>query len=377
MDAFIGSTGYFSFLILLCVLIFVHELGHYAVARFCGVRVETFSIGFGKEIAGWTDRAGTRWKIGLIPFGGYVKMYGERGATGGDAPGAAELEQAHEAFGAKKLWQKSLIVAAGPAANFLFAIVILGAVFATVGEPRPGTLHEEGIGFVSPGSAADTAGFQVGDRILSVDGRDVADFEELRDMVLASGGKQLRMEVIRDGRQMFIDVVPRFVPESGSASGSGGNGVEQGKGYYVLGVGAPGAHYIRLGVAEAAYRGVAVTGQMSWGILSGIGEMFAGERGLDELGGPVKMAEMSKDAAQVGFMNFLFLMVVISVNLGLLNLLPIPVLDGGHLVFYAIEAVRGRPVGERAQEAALRVGLAILMALMVFVTFKDILSFGS
>ncbi len=370
LDAFVGSIGYWNALWVLCLLIFVHELGHYAVARWCGVRVETFSIGFGRELIGWTDRHGTRWKISLIPLGGYVKMYGERMAPGDDAVGDAARLSAEEmstSFAHKSLGARAAVVAAGPAANFLFAIIVFAITFATIGRPQPQSFAEAGIGGVVADSAAAEAGFEAGDRVLSIDGALVETFEDLRDAVIASDGAMLRFEIDRAGEFLILQAQPR-VFELAQDDGSSVT-------LYRLGVQGPAPVFVSAGPLEAASLGVTETWRLSVATLTAVGEMIIGSRGADELGGPIRIVELSNDFAQQGLLALVSFAVLLSINLGLINLFPIPMLDGGHLLFYAFEAVRGKPLGERAQEYGLRIGLALIFCLMVFVIFNDLSRF--
>ena len=366
IDEVIGSFGYGAVVLVLCVVVFVHELGHYLVARWCGVRVETFSIGFGKELFGWTDRHGTRWKFSLLPLGGYVKMFGEHSLPNENG-GPAEMTQEQKAvsFSHKTLAQRSAVVAAGPMANFVFAIFVYAVMLATVGEPKQQDFLEAGIGGVVEDSAAAEAGFQPGDRFLMIDDADIAAFSDLRDAVTQSEGRELQVTVDRDGAVMRIPVTPREVvvdqPDGTSVS------------VYQLGVRGPGPVYEPVNAIEIIWKAPAQTWQRTEEILVSLGELVIGNRSTDELGGPILIAVMSNEFAQYGFVALVLFTAFISINLGLINLFPIPVLDGGHLLFYAIEAVRGKPLGERAQEYSLRIGLALLLSLMIFVTVNDLI----
>ncbi|MBP5855461.1 RIP metalloprotease RseP [Marivibrio halodurans] len=371
MDSFVGSVGYFNAIIVFCLLVFVHELGHYLVARWAGVRVETFSIGFGREIWGRTDKAGTRWKVSLIPLGGYVKMFGEgetlieRGESDGEER-ERPLTEAERAvsFAHKPLGKRAAVVAAGPVANFLFAIVILAGLYMVHGKPVPTDFQEQGVGSVREGSAADRAGFQPGDRILSVDGRPIETFEDLRQAVAESGGERLSFTIAREGERLTLNAAPEVRDSEAEEGGTG----------YLLGVTGPVARFERQGPFGALASGASETWRLTALTLSAIGEIFYGDRSVDDMGGPVKIVQLSNDVAQLGLLSLISFMAVLSINLGLLNLFPIPMLDGGHLAFYAVEAVRGRPIGERTQEVAFRIGLALLLALMIFITINDVLS---
>ncbi|HEY3919620.1 MAG TPA: RIP metalloprotease RseP [Stellaceae bacterium] len=367
-----GGFGYvFWFLVVLTVLVFVHELGHYLVARWNGVRVETFSIGFGPELFGWTDRADTRWKISAIPLGGYVKMFGDADPSSmAPAPaqvtlpagGAREMtpDERAVAFHYKRLPQRAAIVAAGPIANFVFAIVALAGLFATVGQPF--TLPQ--VGKVQDGSAAQAAGFQPGDTIVSIDGEAVERFEDVQRLVRLDPGAPLSVVIHRGDQDTTLSVTPKL----SEITDRFGNKHE----YGLLGIEGQRVQYVRYNPATAVMRATDETADIVGGTLQAVWQMIIGARSTDELGGPLRIAQMSGEVAQYGFSAILPFMAVLSINLGLINLFPIPVLDGGHLLFYAAEALRGRPLGQRAQEYGFRFGLALVLTLMVFATWNDL-----
>lgn len=358
MDSFIGGIGYFNALIVFCVLVYVHEMGHYLVARWCGVRVEVFSIGFGRELFGWTDRHGTRWKFSIVPLGGYVRMFGEHAMeeVQGETGRAMTAEEQAESFDHKTLWQRSLVIFAGPAANFLFAILILALLFGFAGVRETRDFAQYGIGAVVPGSAADEAGLMEGDRIVSVNGRDIPDWTTLVEEIRANGGDEVVLRVDRGGRTETLRLQPKYSEEADA---------------YLIGVHAP-FRVVTFGAGESVTRAVERTWDYSVLTLTAIGEIVVGERSLDDMGGPVKIVDMSNQVAQRGALDLIVFMAVLSINLGLLNLLPIPMLDGGHLFFYAIEAVTGRPMNEHAQEMLMRAGLALLLGVMILVTLNDL-----
>ncbi|MGQ0558257.1 MAG: RIP metalloprotease RseP [Sphingosinicella sp.] len=355
-----------AFLLVIGPLIFVHELGHYFVGRWFGVKAETFSIGFGHEIAGWTDRRGTRWKVGWLPLGGYVKFKGDMNpaSTPSDEWLALPAAERAQTFQAKPLWQRFLIVLAGPATNFLFAILVYVGLFASYGEPRTPPL----ITMVEAGSAADQAGLRLGDRIIRIDGAEVSRFEDVAIYVALRPEQPMLFEVQREQRRLTIEATPgshvrrdRFGNEARIGRlGIMGHAVEI----------APLQPHEAVG---AAFRHTAETVEM---MVLTLGQLVTGSRELSEMGGPLKIAQFSGQQATLGWLNFVTFMALISINLGFINLLPIPLLDGGHLLFYSIEAVRRKPLRPEAQEWAFRTGLAVLLALMVFVTFNDLVSFG-
>jgi regulator of sigma E protease len=363
MSILTGGLGYIvPFLIVLTVLVFVHELGHYLVARRNGVKIEVFSIGFGPELFGWFDRAGTRWKLSAVPLGGYVKMYGDADASSLPSGALAVMSEADRAvsFHHKRLTQRVAVVAAGPVANFIFAIVLLAALFATVGQP----FTPPDVGQVQPGSAAERGGIRPGDTITQIDGRAIERFEDVQQAVALNGGGPMRIVVTRDGREVALDVTPQMTERTDRF----GNVHRIG----LLGLGRSGVEYVRRDPITACWRAIGETWSLSSGTLKAIWQMIVGARTTDELGGPLRIAQMSGEVAQGGIVAIVWFMAVLSVNLGLINLFPIPVLDGGHLLFYVAEAILGRPLGQRAQEYGFRIGLALVLTLMVFATWNDL-----
>ena len=363
MSILTGGLGYIiPFLVVLTVLVFVHELGHYLVARRNGVKIEVFSIGFGPEIFGWFDRAGTRWKLSAVPLGGYVKMFGDADASSLPSGSLETMSEADRAvsFHHKRLSQRVAVVAAGPAANFLFAIVLLATLFSTVGQP----FTPPDVGQVQAGSAAERGGIRPGDTITQIDGSKIERFEDVQQAVALNGGGPMRIVVLRDGREVSLDVTPQMTERTDRF----GNVHRVG----LLGIGRSGVEYVRHDPASASWRAVEETWNLSSGTLKAIWQMVVGARTTDELGGPLRIAQMSGEVAQGGIVAIVWFMAVLSVNLGLINLFPIPVLDGGHLLFYVAEAIRGRPLGQRAQEYGFRIGLALVLTLMVFATWNDL-----
>ncbi|MBA3676312.1 MAG: RIP metalloprotease RseP [Sphingosinicella sp.] len=354
-----------SFLACIGPLIFIHELGHYFAGRWFGVKAETFSIGFGREIFGWTDRRGTRWKVGWLPLGGYVKFKGDMNPA--SQPSAEWLslppEQRAETFQARPLWQRFIIVAAGPATNFLFAILAFMAIFTAAGYPTSPAV----IGGVSSGSPAAEAGFQEGDQILAIDGRSIETFADLYSHVRLRPAESMIFDVQRGEQTIEL----RATPEAKTLRDEFGNSARVGllgvSGAIIMSELPPGQ------LIGAAFK---QTGETVQSMVVALGQVISGNRSVKELGGPLKIAEVSGQQASLGWLPFFWLMTLISINLGFLNLLPIPLLDGGHLLFYLVEGVRRKPLRPETQEWAFRTGLAALLALMVFVTFNDLASFG-
>ena len=355
-----------AFLLVIGPLIFIHEMGHYLTGRWFGVKAETFSIGFGREIFGWADKQGTRWKVGWLPLGGYVKFLGDMNPASVADPEWLALppEERARTFHGKPVWQRFIIVFAGPAINFLFAILIFAGLFAAIGEPRTPPVVAQ----VVAGSAAAQAGIRPGDRIQSVAGRSVHRFEDISSIVVIRPEQPLRIELVRDGRPVSLMATPR----AQVASDVFGNEFRRG----LLGIG-PGRPVIEpvpfWQLPGAAVRHTANTLVM---MVETLAQVVTGRRSVKELGGPLKIAQFSGQQATLGWLPFIFFMALVSINLGFINLLPIPLLDGGHLLFYAIEGVRRKPLKPETQEWAFRTGLAALLALMLFVTFNDLASFG-
>jgi regulator of sigma E protease len=349
------------FIAVLTVLVFVHELGHFLVARRCGVRVEVFSIGFGPEIFGYTAKSGTRWKFSAIPFGGYVRMFGERAPE--DEEDARPLSKEEEAvsFFAKPLGQRAWIVFAGPLANFIFAIIALATLFVFLGQPYT----PADVGKVVAGSAAEKAGLQPGDVFVKIDDVEIDRFEQVRQIVQLSPGKALSVTLRRGQQTLTVTAIPDTVEETqfGSTQRIGRLGVSRPSGDMV---------FVRYDPFTAVWKATIRTYELTGSILGALGQIIAGERTAKELGGPVRIAQISGDMAQAGLVMIIQFAAILSINLGLINLFPIPLLDGGHLFFYGIEAIRGRPVGEKAMGYSLHVGMALILCLTVFVTWNDL-----
>jgi regulator of sigma E protease len=362
-----GLVGYLiPFLFVLTLVVFF--LGHFLIARWCGIRVLTFSIGFGPELVGFYDRYGTRWKVSAVPLGGYVKFLGdENAASATDHQAVEKLSEAdkREAFISQKVGSRAAVVAAGPIANFILAIVIFAAIFALFGKQSTSARVDT----VQPASAAAKAGFQTGDLVLSIDGNKVDSFSDMQRVVSESAGVTLTIEVERGGSHQTI----KAIPDLKEVKDGFGNKHRIG----VLGISRsmlPGDIKVEhVNPLRAVVMGVQETWFVVDRTISYIGGIFAGREAADQLGGPIRIAQVSGQVATAGFVPLLHLAAVLSVSIGLLNLFPIPLLDGGHLLFYLVEAVRGRPLSERAQEFGFRIGLAIVVMLMIFATFNDIL----
>ncbi len=318
------------------------------------------------RLFGWFDRAGTRWKLSAIPLGGYVKMFGDSDASSMPSGAIHEMSEQDRSvsFHHKRLGQRAAVVAAGPAANFLFAIVVLAGLFATIGQP----FTPPDVGQVQPNSAAEQGGFKPGDTILRIDGQKIERFEDVQQAVRLNDGSPMHIVVKRDDKDVELTVTP----QQQQITDRFGNVHRVG----LLGIGRSGVDYVRRDPASAVLRAAEETWSLSAGTLTAVWQMIIGARTTDELGGPLRIAQMSGEVAQGGIVSLISFMAVLSINLGLINLFPIPVLDGGHLLFYAAEAIRGKPLGQKAQEYGFRIGLALVLTLMVFATWKDLVHIG-
>lgn len=362
-----------SFLIALSVVVFVHEFGHFYVARRCGVKCETFSVGFGPELFGRTDKHGTRWKFSVIPLGGYVRMFGEgdtmqavEGGRGESEPEPRELtpEERAVSFKHKSLRQKSAIVFAGPAINLLFAIAVFWVMFLLVGRP----ITEPVIGTIIENSAAADAGLMPEDKVVAIDGASIDRFEDIQNIVQIGNGAPLDLLIERDAVELNVLLTPRAV----DGTDPFGNAQRR----FLIGITPSGQTRVTdLGPISALGVAVGQTYEIIEGTAIAVSQIVSGERGTEDLGGPIRIAKYSGQAAKTGIAGFILFMAILSINLGIINLFPVPLLDGGHLLFYAIEAVIGRPISEQAQEWGMRMGLALVIALMVFVTWNDIVHF--
>jgi regulator of sigma E protease len=347
------------FLFTLTIIVFFHELGHFLVARWCGIRVLVFSMGFGPELAGFNDRHGTRWKLSLIPLGGYVKFFGDDNEA--SVPNQATLaamseEERKTSFFGQSVGRRAAVVVAGPLTNFILAIVIFAGVFMVFGKPTA----IPRVASVEPNSAAAAAGFQPGDLVTEIDGRKIDNFVDMQRIVSFSGGHPLTIVVDRGGIPVTLTATPEIKNNKG-----------------ILGVtrsNQPGDVKVEtVSPLDAVKLGADKTWFIVETTLSYIRDVFVGRQSADQIGGPIGIARISGQVAELGVGALFDFVAVISVSIGLLNLFPVPLLDGGHLLFYFIEAIRGRPLSERAQEVGFRIGLAIVVMLMIFATVNDIL----
>ena len=364
-----GLIGYaVPFLFVLTIVVFFHELGHFLIARWAGVKVLTFSLGFGPELVGFNDRLGTRWKISAIPLGGYVKFFGddsEASTPSSEALANMTEEERAGSFHHKKVGPRAAIVAAGPVANFILAIVIFTVLFTFFGKPSTTARVDK----IEAGSAAAAAGFQVGDVVTMIDGNVIGSFSDMQRIVSARAGEPLSFTIKRGDTTLQL----QGTPELKEIKDPFGNAHRIG----VLGITratSPGdVTTERVDPATALWLGVKETWFVIDRTLAYIGGVFTGREAADQVGGPLRIAQISGQVATIGFAALVQLAAVLSISIGLLNLFPVPLLDGGHLLFYAVEAVRGRPLSDRAQEMGFRIGLGLVLMLMVFATYNDIL----
>jgi regulator of sigma E protease len=368
-----GVLGYIvPFLFVLTIVVFFHELGHFLIARWAGVRVLTFSLGFGPELAGFNDRHGTRWKISAVPLGGYVKFFGddsEASTPDVETLGNMTAEEQAGSFHHKSVGPRSAIVAAGPIANFLLAIVIFAGMSLYFGKPS----SIPRVDVVQADSVAASAGFQVGDVVVSIDGNSIESFADMQRIVSTNAGAKLTFKVNRGNTLITLSATPALKEVKdifGNSHKIGVLGIQ-----YNAQPSDP--KTAPVGYLESVKIGV----EQVWFIIEStfkfVGSLFVGAGSTGDLGGPLRIAQLSGQAASLGFQFLLQLCAALSVSIGLLNLFPVPLLDGGHLLFYLVEAVRGRPLSPRAQEMGARIGLGLVLMLMVFATYNDILHFAA
>ena len=355
------------FLIVLTIVVFFHELGHFLVARWNGVKVEAFSVGFGPELWGFNDRHGTRWRVSAIPLGGYVKFFGDINEA--SAPDMAKAEAMSEAdravsFVHKSVARRAAVVAAGPAANFVLAIVIFALSFMILGR----VITDPVITSVQPDSAAERAGFQAGDVVRSIDGTKIESFTDIPRLIAPNPGREFSFVIERGGEEMTVPITPELTERTDRF------GNKQKIGFVGMANDAreTNMRVVHYGPGTAVVEAVKETWFIVARTFGYLGDIITGRQSADQLGGPLRIAKVSGDVATLGVGALINLAALLSVSIGLLNLFPIPLLDGGHLVFYAIEALRGRPLSERAQEVGFRIGFAIVLMMMVFATWNDV-----
>ena len=360
------------FLILILIVVFIHEYGHYYFAKRYGVGVTDFSIGFGKEIFGWNDKSGTRWKICMIPLGGYVKFFGDRNVFS-QADQEKILKQyskedQEKLFVLKPLYQRALIVVAGPLANFLLAILIFFSVYTFVGKDfTPAVINE-----VQKDSPAMEAGLKNNDIIVSIDGNSVKSIMEVSKFIMMSTDEFIDFTVTRSNQNLILKVKPNTVAGEDNL----GNKINKRMVGIKLGAYNNEINHVRLGPTKAIYYAISEVYYVSASSLKYLGSMIAGSGDSSQLGGPIRIAKITGQVAQFGILPFLSMMAYISISLGLINLFPIPLLDGGHLMFYGFEKILGKPLSQKVQEGFFRIGMFLLLSLMFFTTFNDLKDLG-
>ena len=362
-----GLSYIVPFLFVLTIVVFFHELGHFYAARRCGVRVEVFSVGFGRAIASWYDKHGTQWKIGWLPLGGYVKFFGDENEASAANPEAmAQLEESArgDTLFYKPLWQRAIVVAAGPVANFILAIVIFASLYSVLGQrvtdPMVGTVVEQ--------SAAERGGLQVGDLIKAIGGSQVSTFSQVRRMVTVNANVMLEFEIDRGGETLVLNIAPDRVLETDRF----GNEYNLGRLGIAVNASEANVRHVRYNPFTAVWMGVEESYFIVEQTFVVLGRIIMGRESAESLGGPIRIAQLSGQTATLGLVALLNLTAVLSVSIGLINLFPIPMLDGGHLVFYAYEAVAGKPMSAKAQDVGMRIGLSMVLMLFVFVTWNDL-----
>jgi regulator of sigma E protease len=354
-----------AFLFYVTLVVFIHEMGHFLMARFFGAKVEVFSVGFGPEITGFNDRHGTRWKLSWFPVGGYVKFAGDADAasTPDRAAAKATAEERAQMMFFRPVYQRALVAAAGPAANFVLAVFLFWGLFLYAGHSELSPV----IGQVSKASAAEAAGIRSGDRVTSIDGTAITSFDQLPEIISTSGGQTLTMGLLRDGKGITLQVTPRKMQirnALGEVAETAAIGVRPAVDAPIITT-----HY---NVFQAFGAACGRTWDIVHMSLTGIGQLVTGRTSLDQLHGPVGIAQITRKVALWGLVPFISLIAILSVSIGLINLFPIPMLDGGHLLYYACEAVLGRPLGERVQDVGFRLGLVLVLGLMLLATWNDI-----
>jgi regulator of sigma E protease len=352
-----------SFLTVITIIVFVHEFGHYYVARLFGVRVEVFSIGFGRVMWSRKDRNNTAWQVCAIPIGGYVRMFGDANEV--SAPEQSLLAGMNDAekraaFHTQSLLTKSAIVVAGPVANFLLAIIIMSSMFYFYGKPYAPPV----VGFIKEGSPAERSGIEIGDRITAIDKMSIESFSDIENAMALNLNESVEVELEREGVLRNILIKPELMEHKTPL----GEEIKHRK----IGIGVTTLEYKKCSLIEAISSSATETYKLSYITLKSLGQMVLGQRGTESLGGPIKIAQYSGKSAKQGGLVFLWFIAVLSINLGLFNLLPIPALDGGHLLYYALYAVLGAKIADNFHKHAIKIGIALLVGLMIFTTFKDI-----
>lgn len=363
----LGLSYIVPFLFVLTIVVFFHELGHFYAARRCGVRVEVFSVGFGRAIASWYDKHGTQWKIGWLPLGGYVKFFGDENEASASNPEAMEKldeDVRGDTLFYKPLWQRAIVVAAGPVANFILAIIIFASLYSILGQ----RVTDPVVGLVVEESAAERGGLQIGDLILAIDGSDISTFSQVRRTVTVNANVMLEFAIDRGGEILKLDIMPERVLETDRF----GNEYNLGRLGIAVNATEESIRHVRYNPITAIWMGVEESYFIVEQTFIVLGRIIMGRDSAESLGGPIRIAQLSGQTATLGLVALINLTAVLSVSIGLINLFPIPMLDGGHLVFYAYEGLFGKPMSAKAQDIGMRIGLSMVLMLFVFVTWNDL-----
>ncbi|MBT7280056.1 MAG: RIP metalloprotease RseP [Rhodobiaceae bacterium] len=363
----LGLSYIVPFLFVLTIVVFFHELGHFYAARRCGVRVEVFSVGFGRAIASWYDKHGTQWKIGWLPLGGYVKFFGDENEASASNPEAMEKldeDVRGDTLFYKPLWQRAIVVAAGPVANFILAIIIFASLYSILGQ----RVTDPVVGLVVEESAAERGGLQIGDLILAIDGSDISTFSQVRRTVTVNANVMLEFAIDRGGEILKLDITPERVLETDRF----GNEYNLGRLGIAVNATEESIRHVRYNPITAIWMGVEESYFIIEQTFIVLGRIIMGRESAESLGGPIRIAQLSGQTATLGLVALINLTAVLSVSIGLINLFPIPMLDGGHLVFYAYEGLFGKPMSAKAQDIGMRIGLSMVLMLFVFVTWNDL-----
>ncbi|MFA5040371.1 MAG: RIP metalloprotease RseP [Bdellovibrionales bacterium] len=350
------------FIVVISAVVFVHEFGHYLAARACGIRVESFSIGFGRKLFGWTDKSGTVWQVACLPLGGYVKMFGDADAASTPDESVKTMTEAEKkiSFFHQNVGKRMIVVGAGPLSNYLFAIIALAVLFMFWGQPFSPPV----VSALMEKSVAERGGLLAGDKVLSIDGKEIIRFEDIKRIIGMNSGVPAEVVVDRAGEQKTFTLTPEISVQKDRFGG------EQRVGR--IGIYSEKIERIKRSPLQAIYYATIESWNISADTLAAVGQIIKGTRGSEEIGGPLRIAEMSGRIAQDGFWALVWFTAIISINLGLINIFPVPLLDGGHLLFFSLEKLLGRPINEKAQETGLRIGFVLVVSLMLFATWNDL-----